>query len=393
MLNSTDHCTIIPCGVGSAQETWLKADLAANSSKYCTLAYWHDPRFNSGHDGNADEMQPLFQALYNADADVILGGHAHDYERFAPQNPSGQLDNARGIRQFVVGTGGAFWTSVGTPKPNSQIRNEHLRRAEAHPAPDELRLAVRLRAGKTFTDSGTGQCHGSQPPPPTDTTKPTIPGNLTAAAGTGQVALNWTAATDNVGVTGYKVYRGGTEIASIGAVTSYTDTTVAGSTTYSYTVRATDAAGNLSDPSNTATATTPATTSFTIAAEADARVEESTPTTNYGTSNLRTDSGTNAAADSFLRFTVAGVAGSVQNAKLRIHAYTATADGPAVYTTGNSWTENTTQLEHPPASHERRDGRQGSDRRQHVGRIQRDAVRDRQRHLQLHDRADFERRG
>ena len=109
-LNSTDHCTIIPCAAGSAQETWLKADLAANPN-YCTLAYWHDPRFNSGHDGNADEMAPLFQALYNADADVVLGGHAHDYERFAPQNPSGVLDNARGIRQFVVGTGGAFWTS------------------------------------------------------------------------------------------------------------------------------------------------------------------------------------------------------------------------------------------------------------------------------------------
>ena len=58
-------------------------------------------------------MQPLFQDLYNADADVVLGGHAHDYERFAPQNPSGKLDNARGIRQFVVGTGGAFFTGIG----------------------------------------------------------------------------------------------------------------------------------------------------------------------------------------------------------------------------------------------------------------------------------------
>ena len=106
-------------------------------------------------------------------------------------------------------------------------------------------------------------------------------------------------------------------------------------------MRAVDAAGNHSDPSNTATATTPATTNFTIPAEADARVEQSTATTNYATSNLRTDSGTNASADSFLRFTVGGVVGSVQNAKLRIHAYTATADGPAVYTTGNSWAENT----------------------------------------------------
>ena len=167
-LNSTDHCTIIPCGAGSAQETWLKADLAANPTKYCTLAYWHDPRFNSGHDGNADEMQPLFQALYNADADVVLGGHAHDYERFAPQNPSGQLDNARGIRQFVVGTGGAFFTSVGTPKPNSQIRQNNtygVLKLTLHPTSYDWQFVS--ESNKPFTDSGTGQCHGSQPPPPT----------------------------------------------------------------------------------------------------------------------------------------------------------------------------------------------------------------------------------
>ena len=60
------------CAAGSAQEVWLKADLAANAAKYCTLAFWHDPRFNSGHDGNADEMKPLFQALYDANADVVL---------------------------------------------------------------------------------------------------------------------------------------------------------------------------------------------------------------------------------------------------------------------------------------------------------------------------------
>ena len=122
--------------MGSAQEQWLKADLAANADKYCTLAFWHDPRFNSGHDGNADEMQPLFQALYNADADVVLGGHAHDYERFAPQNPSGQLDNARGIRQFVVGTGGAFFTSVEHAEAQQPgAPEQHLRRAEADAAP------------------------------------------------------------------------------------------------------------------------------------------------------------------------------------------------------------------------------------------------------------------
>jgi hypothetical protein len=105
-------------------------------------------------------MQPLFQALYNADADVILGGHAHDYERFAPQNPSGQLDNARGIRQFVVGTGGAFWTSISTPKPNSQVRQNNtygvLKLTLRSGAYDWQFVPV---AGQTYTDSGSGACH------------------------------------------------------------------------------------------------------------------------------------------------------------------------------------------------------------------------------------------
>ena len=159
-------------------------------------------------------MQAIFQDLYNADADVVLGGHAHDYERFAPQNPSAQLDTARGIRQFVVGIGGAFFTALGTAKPNSQVRQNNtygVLKLTLHPTSYDWQFVP--EAGKTFTDSGSGTCHGSTPTP--DTTKPTAPGNLTATAGQGQVALNWQASTDNVGVTGYRVYRGGTQIASV----------------------------------------------------------------------------------------------------------------------------------------------------------------------------------
>ena len=200
-------------------------------------------------------MAPLYQALYNADADVVLGGHAHDYERFAPQNPSAQLDNARGIRQFVVGTGGAFFTSVGTPKPNSQVRQNNtygVLKLTLHPTTYDWQFVS--ESGKPFTDSGTGACHGSTPPP-TDTTKPTVPGNLRATAGSGQVALQWNASTDNVAVTGYNVYRGSTLVTTVpSSATSYTDTSLAPGS-YTYTVRATDAAANLSDPSNAVTAT------------------------------------------------------------------------------------------------------------------------------------------
>jgi fibronectin type 3 domain-containing protein len=339
-LNSNDACTIVSCSSGSAQDTWLKADLAAHPN-YCTLAYWHHPSFNSGNGGNLTAMKPLLQDLYDADADVILGGHAHHYERFAPQNPSGQLDNSRGIRQFIVGTGGAFWTSIGTVKANSQIRQNStygVLKMTLHPGSYDWAFVP--EAGKTFTDSGTTACHGTgSPPGGSDTQKPTAPQSLTATGGPAQVSLSWQPSTDNVGVTGYRIYRGGTQIASIGTTTSYSDTGLTKGT-YSYTVRAVDAAGNLSDPSNTATAaaTTPLAV-FTLSPNADAPVQESTPTTNYATSALRTDAGTGVNVESYLRFTVSGPTGAVSSAKLRVYATSGTADGPAVFKTDTSWGE------------------------------------------------------
>jgi calcineurin-like phosphoesterase family protein len=157
-LNSGDKCVPVACGKGSPQELWLRADLAAHPAS-CTLAFWHHPRFNSGHSSNATYMQAIFQDLYDADADVVLSGHAHDYERFAPQNPAGKLDNARGIRQFVVGTGGAFFTALSTTKPNSQVRNAStygVLMLTLHPNSYDWRFVP--EAGKSFTDSGGAFC-------------------------------------------------------------------------------------------------------------------------------------------------------------------------------------------------------------------------------------------
>jgi hypothetical protein len=94
------------CDQGSEQEQWLRDDLK-RFPKACTLAYWHHPLFNNGAShGGSRKMKAIWQALYDFDADVVLNGHEHDYERFAPQDPDGQLDLKRGIREFVVGTGG-----------------------------------------------------------------------------------------------------------------------------------------------------------------------------------------------------------------------------------------------------------------------------------------------
>jgi hypothetical protein len=186
-----------------------------------------------------------------------------------------------------------------------------------------------------------------------DTENPAAPGNLTATAATpDRVDLGWEAAGDNVGVTGYGIYRDSNLLATIGVTTSWSDTTVAANTTYSYTVRALDAAGNVSDPSDAASATTPvASATLTFSPEADARVQSSTPSTNYATSFLRTDANSSGAStvESYLRFAISGVpAGTVQSAKLRVFAYSGTADGPAVFTTNPAWSETAVNWSNRP---------------------------------------------
>jgi len=148
------------CDSGSPQERWLRADLAAHPVA-CTLAYWHKPLFSSGSaHGNDLTVKMLWDALYDANADVVINGHDHDYERFAPQAPDGTLDSARGIREFVVGTGGKGLRPFGAPKPNSEVRNTE--------AFGVLKLTLHAKGydwqfvpeeGKTYGDSGSGVCH------------------------------------------------------------------------------------------------------------------------------------------------------------------------------------------------------------------------------------------
>lgn len=157
VLNS--NCGQVSCAAGSAQEQWLRADLAADSSA-CTLAYFHHPRFSSGAaHGNNAAVQPLWQALYDAGADVVLNGHEHLYERFAPQTPTGVADPAAGLRQFTVGTGGRSLHAIGTLKPNSQVIDAAtfgVLRLTLAPAGYDWQF---LRTGGSFTDQGSGSCH------------------------------------------------------------------------------------------------------------------------------------------------------------------------------------------------------------------------------------------
>lgn len=108
----------------SPQMQWLTADLAS-TSKACVLVYWHEPRFSSGPHGDLPGLQALWQLLYDAKVDVILNGHDHEYERFAPQTPSGLADPVLGIREFVVGTGGSGYYPFVTVRANSEFRSEN----------------------------------------------------------------------------------------------------------------------------------------------------------------------------------------------------------------------------------------------------------------------------
>jgi len=149
------------CGAGSVQERWLRQDLKDHPSK-CALAYWHKPLFSSGaKHGNDPEIKPLWDALYAANVEVVLNGHDHDYERFAPQDPSGRLDPQRGIREFVVGTGGKnSHRTFATTQPNSEVHQADtfgVLKLTLHPTSYDWQFIP--EAGKTFKDAGSGTCH------------------------------------------------------------------------------------------------------------------------------------------------------------------------------------------------------------------------------------------
>lgn len=140
---------------GSLQDDWLRRDLSEHAND-CTLAYWHHPRFSSSKHGNDDRSDGTWRTLYELAADVILNGHDHVYERFAPQRPDGTAD-PRGIRQFTIGTGGAPFYDFPTIRPNSESRVQN--------AYGVLKLVLRAQAydwefvsPEGVRDSGTAAC-------------------------------------------------------------------------------------------------------------------------------------------------------------------------------------------------------------------------------------------
>lgn len=148
----------IPIGVGSPQYEWVRADLR-DSTATCTAAYWHHPRFSSGLNGSDRRFDALWRLLYELGVDVVINGHDHSYERFAPQNPDGRSDPVRGIRQFVVGTGGAVLYPFPTSLPNSEVRHSGWGVLKLTLQPDSYAWEFVPIRNQGFRDLGGDICH------------------------------------------------------------------------------------------------------------------------------------------------------------------------------------------------------------------------------------------
>ena len=281
------------CGSGSPQETWLRADLAANPTMG-TLVYFHHPRFSSGQHGNNTAYDMFWRDLYAAGVEIVLNGHDHIYERFAPQSPSAGAD-PRGIQQFTVGTGGKNHTTIVAIQPNSVVRNTDtygFLKLSLHATSYDWQFVP--EPGKTFTDTGTRNCF---------TTSSTSPTSVPVVSKT--PTLNPTGAAP------------------------------------------TPTAVGTNQPAPTPTI--PSTTdSLTFAPVADAYITAAIPNTNYGGSQMiRFDA--DPVVRGYLTFNVQGLNAPVARAQLKIYANSSTSVGCKVFAIPNvGWGERTITYNNAP---------------------------------------------
>jgi chitodextrinase len=241
---------------GSAQYQWLDQDLSSSSSA-CTIVFFHHPRWSIGQtaaSGDNARIADLWSLFNQRGVDLVLNGHDHNYQRWQPLNAAGKVDpsapteivigsGGHGIQQFM-GSDSRVVKGLDTLADFGALKMELNKHGVAYQF---------INTQGATLDSGSKTCSGA----PADTIPPAAPSNLAAtSAAADKVDLTWTSSTDNVGVTGYDIYRNGSFLTTAGPAPKHTDSTVAGGTTYEYFVRARDAAGNVSEPSNTATATT-----------------------------------------------------------------------------------------------------------------------------------------
>jgi hypothetical protein len=359
---------------GAAEYEWLKNDLAAHPGGL-KFAFWHFPLYSDSAGPRSD--RPLqgapgsgrLQGLLDANhVQIAFNGHAHGYERNYP--------DAGGMVSYVVGNGGGKLaplqsTCSAFDAYAISTRSTHCGSATGVPDSEVYGFVKVSVDGDTVTvtpTSSTGRTYDVQTyqfSTGGDTSAPSAPANLVSGSPSDtSVSLSWDASSDNVGVTGYRVYRDGTMVGSPTG-TSYTDTGLTPATSYSYTVKAVDAAGNLSGPSNTVTVTTTTTTdsssggTVSFAAAGDAWVDQANPNTNHGGSNRLSVDGS-PVHDTLVKFDITGTGAgtscaSITRAELAMtvggnvndHA----SSGGDVYgTDSTAWTESTVTWNNAPAA-------------------------------------------
>jgi acid phosphatase type 7 len=242
-LNS--NCTFVSCAAGSAQETWLRSDLAAHSDQ-CTLAYWHHPDLPPG-----SAMSAFWVDLYAAHADLILTGHVHNYQRFRPLDADGASDSGRGIREFIVGTGGKD-TSSGTSSSAEASYNQGFGVLKLILRPTGYSWQFVPEPRSTFQDSGGADCHNRPDGAPPTGVRVKVARRVQSSK---SFSVSWTASDSGSGVASYDVrYRTaawngefGPRIAWQRATTVLRRSFVgAPGSTYCFSVRARDRRGNVS---------------------------------------------------------------------------------------------------------------------------------------------------
>jgi len=333
----------------SAQYQWLQQDLSAHA-QICTIVYYHHPLFNIGPEGSTQSMADMWRLMAQSGVDIVLNGHDHTYQRWQPLDGNG-LPDPNGVTEFVVGASGHGLQTINTSD------NRVAYATDANPAAFGVLLLQLNQAGANFSyhstngtvlDSGIVPCS----PAAADTTPPTAPSSPSGlAASPTRVDLTWSAASDNVGVSSYSVYRNGTFLVSLPAAsTTYSDKTVQPDTTYQYTLTAADLAGSSSELSTPAVVTTPPMPSVLIfPALADTYVNAGSPASNFGSAlTLRLDGSPDLHA--YLRFMIDGLVGyPISQARLFVYSNTTVSQGINLHPVAdNTWGELTTNYNNAP---------------------------------------------
>ena len=338
-----------PVDPQSTQYQWLQQDLASNAQT-CTIVYYHHPLFNIGPQGASQSMADIWNLLALSGVDIVLNGHDHTYQRWFPLDGSGQPD-PNGVTEFVAGTSGHGIATFNSSDERVAFSSD------ANPTAFGALLLQLNQNGANFNfvntdgtslDSGVIPCNSANQ----DIQAPTTPSELIAnASNPTQIDLNWLAANDDTGVSGYTIYRDGSVLDTVPSGNLFfIDSSASPNTTYQYSVDAYDAAGNHSVESSLVEVTTPSMPiSLTFFPEADTYVYALYPGSNYGTATaLRTDSSPD--THSYLRFNVQGLAGTpILRARLLIYANTGNSEGiNARAIADNNWDELVMNYDNAP---------------------------------------------